>query len=103
MQYNHILEINAKEWLDKVNGNSYFSAVAVLDDVVVAVLPFQYGYGDHYIDMAFADMQASGALTNDHNLCGHARIVGRYCEENKIKLITNKQEGCLKRDLARAA
>lgn len=44
MKYNHILEVSAKEWFDKVNGNS-------------------------------------------------------YCEQNKIKLISHKQENCLKREL----
>ncbi len=46
------LDINARSWYDKVNGNSYFSAEIVLDYGTETerryFLPFQYGYGDHY-------------------------------------------------------
>ena len=40
--------IEGREWLDKVNGNSYFSARIWVDGDIVAALPFQYGYGDMY-------------------------------------------------------
>lgn len=49
-KYNNILEVQAKEWFDRINGNSYFSARVFLNDKLVATLPFQYGYGDHYTD-----------------------------------------------------
>jgi len=46
------LDINARSWYDKVNGNSYFSAEIVLDYGTETerryFLPFQYGYGDQY-------------------------------------------------------
>ena len=39
----------AKEWRDKVNGNSYFSAqIESTEDGSKTKLPFQYGYGDQY-------------------------------------------------------
>ena len=50
------IDINALEWFDKVNGNSYFSAIVTLNygmkNAKVLKLPFEYGYGDHYIDMS---------------------------------------------------
>ena len=46
------LDINAREWFDKVNGNSYFSAQIVVDYDLPTYkkyfLPFQYGYGDSF-------------------------------------------------------
>jgi hypothetical protein len=43
------IDINAKEWFDKVNGNSYFSAVITIDFGMPTQkeyrLPFQYGSG----------------------------------------------------------
>lgn len=37
-----------KTWFDRVNGNSYFSArIYDLKNDLVAVVPFQYGYGTH--------------------------------------------------------
>ena len=41
----------AKEWRDKVNGNSYFSAQIESTEYgsrYKTKLPFQYGYGDQY-------------------------------------------------------
>ncbi len=39
----------AKEWRDKANGNSYFSAqIESVEDGSKTKLPFQYGYGDQY-------------------------------------------------------
>lgn len=42
------LFIEGREWFDKVNGNSYFSARVWVDGEIVGVLPFQYGYGNQY-------------------------------------------------------
>lgn len=41
--------IECREWFDKVNGNSYFSARIWINGGQVAILPFSYGYGDFYI------------------------------------------------------
>tara|TARA_R110000824_G_scaffold329248_1_gene516074 strand:- start:370 stop:627 length:258 start_codon:yes stop_codon:yes gene_type:complete len=39
----------AKEWFDKVNGNSYFSVrIKDLKTNKTIYLPFQYGYGTKY-------------------------------------------------------
>ena len=45
---NKSLYIEGREWFDKVNGNSYFSARIWIDGEVRGILPFQYGYGDQY-------------------------------------------------------
>ena len=46
------IDIEAKEWRDKINGNSYFSSDVTLnygmDNQEIIKLPFQYGYGDHF-------------------------------------------------------
>jgi len=90
------IDINAKEWFDKVNGNSYFSCEIILnyglDDVRVLECPFQYGYGEHYLDMGFKEICETFGIKTDLRYW-------RYCEENKIILRYNKQENCLKREL----
>ena len=47
------IDIIAKEWRDKVNGNSYFSSRVILnlehEDEMVIEIPFQYGYGEAYL------------------------------------------------------
>jgi hypothetical protein len=35
-------------WLDRPNGNTYHSARAFRNGELVAVVPFQYGYGDQW-------------------------------------------------------
>ena len=41
----------AKEWRDKVNGNSYFSVqVKNLKNGKIMYMPYQYGYGNHFED-----------------------------------------------------
>lgn len=106
MRYKHIIEIQAKEWFDRVNGNSYFSANVYIDDDLVAELPFQYGYGDHYIDMAFQEI--NGSLHEREDLLSplltssepvNSRCYSQICDNNNIKLITFKQENCKKREL----
>jgi hypothetical protein len=39
------IHLSVRRWRDKVNGNTYFSARIYADGVLVATLPFQYGYG----------------------------------------------------------
>ena len=43
----------AKEWRDKINGNSYFSAQieSTSNNKIVSKLRFQYGYGNHSLYM----------------------------------------------------
>lgn len=88
------IDINAKEWFDKVNGNSYFSARMTLDlgtpDEKTFVLPFQYGYGEHYIQQALALLEAEGY----QKFSGTASV-----REAGIILRTNKQTKCLKREV----
>lgn len=41
--------VTAKEWRDKIYGNSYFSAqIESTKDSKVYRLPYQYGYGDQF-------------------------------------------------------
>ena len=48
------IDIDGREWRDKTYGNSYFSARVVVNYGLpmekVFYVPFQYGYGDSYID-----------------------------------------------------
>lgn len=88
------LDINAKEWFDRVNGNSYFSADIVINygtkDSQTIKLPFQYGYGDYYTQ---ATMQKLNELQYTdkkylHDLKGDGIIVRASIQRN-----------CKKRDL----
>ncbi len=93
------IDIKAREWFDKVNGNSYFSARIYINDQEVGILPFQYGYDDHYIDMATAYLHENGFIDSPRHSNGSRGSLWRYCKDNNIRLTTTKQERCLKREL----
>lgn len=97
------IDINAKEWFDKINGNSYFSAVITLDygmpTVKEYVMPFQYGYGYHYVDMANSYLVDNKIISGERNSNGSYTPLWQYCLDNNIVLRTNKKENCLKREL----
>ena len=97
------LDINAKEWFDKINGNSYFSCVITLDygtsEAKEYKLPFQYGYGDHYIDASNQYLIENKIIKGKRHNNGSYSPLWQYCKDNKIVLRTNKQENCKKREL----
>ena len=92
------IDVNAKEWFDVVNGNSYFSGDITLNYGTKTqkelAMPFQYGYGNHYLDIA-CDMLDKAGYINNKSYTG----LPRYCRENNIILRYQKQENCKKRDL----
>jgi len=59
------LFIECREWFDKVNGNTYFSARIWVDGGQVAILPFQYGYGDQFIYEAQKKLLELGYLPQE--------------------------------------
>jgi len=98
------ISILAKEWFDKINGNSYFSAEIIVNkdrpDEKIFSLPYQGGYGDAYLH------EATTKLRNEHMLPGFIEYANGlnetlkvYCERNGISLLWYKQIGCKKRDL----
>jgi hypothetical protein len=70
----------AKEWFDKVNGNSYWSArVEDIENDITYVFPWQYGYGDSSLHEVMRALNLS------------------HYEHEKVKYI--KIEKCLKKEI----
>lgn len=92
------IDVQSKEWFDKVNGNSYFSAQITLNfgqkDQQTIYLPFQYGYGSHYEDMAGKELNDLGFITLEKN-----QSLWRYCEQNNIALNSSKAEKQTKKNV----
>ena len=97
------IDINIKEWFDRINGNSYFAGIITVNfgmsNQANYKMPFQYGYGSHSIDMAGKLMNEQKVIKLKHYSNGGNKSLWRYCEEHKIILRTSKQENCLKREL----
>ena len=95
------IDINAKEWRDKINGNSYFSSDVTLNYGMntqeTIKVPFQYGYGDHYIHQSLREIQKlfPKSKWSKENLLGKYQIQ----EEYKIIIRNNIKTNCLKREL----
>jgi len=96
------IDIQSKEWFDKVNGNSYFSSQITLNfgmkNQQNIFLPFQYGYGDHSYYMAGQELSRLKLIKPDPKSMFFS--LWNYCKENKIILRTSKRENCLKRELS---
>ena len=86
------VQIVIKEWFDKVNGNTYFSAVATLNGEYKVKIPFQYGYGSHAIDKTARKLLADGwtAVSIHH---------WSDCEKAGIKVDDTSIENCLQKDV----
>lgn len=94
----HTIDISAKEWFDKANGNSYHSVQITTNfgkpDEQTFYAPFQYGYGEAYMQTATKVLQQHKLIPNNGHL-----VLWRYCEANNIILRNNITRGCKKRDV----
>lgn len=99
MQTIKTIDINARTWFDKVNGNSYFSAIVVVDYGLPTVkefkLPFQYGYGEQYVHAAKMALVKNGLISENDERAP----LWSYCEANNIILRYDNQKNCLKREV----
>ncbi len=95
------IDINAKEWRDKINGNSYFSSDVTLNygmqNEETIKLPFQYGYSDHYVYQSLREIQKLFPKSKwfKENFLGKYQIQKEY----KIIIRNNIKTNCLKREL----
>jgi len=91
------IDIQAKEWFDKVNGNSYFAGTITLnygtETEEIFLMPFQYGYGSQY------EQEAKAILTLFNKISPDYESLYNYCKGSGIILRSNIQRNCLKREL----
>lgn len=92
------IDINAYEWFDKVNGNSYFAGYVTVNFGMKTEkqfkMPYEYGYENFYIQRAFEVLSENG-FNPDRIGAGFTN----YCRENGIILRCTKQENCKKAKL----
>ena len=87
--------ITAKEWYDKVNGNSYFAEKIELENETLFI-PFTYGYEEAYLYEAILLLIKKNYLpTTIQNVW----TLKKYCDDKKIVLFYQIQKNCLKREL----
>ena len=91
------LDIVAKEWWDKVNGNSYFSCRITINfampDEKTYFVPFQYGYGEQYLSESLRELKRLDVVPKNET------SLWQLCDDKKIILRKTKYRNCLKRDV----
>ncbi len=78
------IEVQGREWFDRVNGNSYCSARVLVDDELVVVIPFQYGYGHAFEQYAGEELARISVVFFEKYPNGATETLRRYCARNNI-------------------
>ena len=88
------IDIHAKEWFDKVNGNSYFAGVITVnygkDSEMTFKMPFQYGYGEQYKQNALSLLKSLDLIDTISNF---------NLKDQGIIINSSIKTGCKKSDL----
>ena len=93
------IDIQAREWFDRLNGNSYFSSNITIDNGLETeqsfYIPLTYGYENHYKDFSFEYLIKHSVILDSEKM----ERLHNYCDRKGIVLNCSKQENCRKRDL----
>ena len=95
-----MINISGIGWLDRVNGNSYFSArVSFINGDIKEIfkIPFQYGYGDTYIYESLNELEKNGLISS--KLAFNNQISIRELKEQGYEIITHFKDKCTKKDV----
>ena len=60
------LHIEGRRWFRRTAGNTYTSVKINANGEQIAYLPYQSGYGDHYITLALDWLEKNGFITREH-------------------------------------
>ena len=91
--------ITGRRWHDS-NGGTYFSAVGIVDGMERVSIPFEYGYGDHYVEAIITKLTGDGWIpTRDLYGNGLRSMPGRHFHDLGIKLHYSASDVARKRDL----
>jgi hypothetical protein len=88
------IDIQAKEWFDKLNGNSYFSGLVTVNygmaDAKEFIMPFQYGYGSSYESTGLSIIRKAYKLDS---------VYTSDLRDNGIIVRSNIERKCKQREL----
>ena len=80
------IHVEGRRWFDKINGNTYNTAAVYVDGECVAITPFQYGYGDFYIQAAQEALEKLGTIPTEVSKWGSHRPLWQICNDLGINL-----------------
>lgn len=88
---NNLIEIDVREWFDKINGNSYFTAYVYFRNETYFI-DFTYGYGSHCETVALELLVKKGLIAENVKMWD-------LREKYNINFRTNKELVARKSDL----
>ena len=69
--------IEARRWLDRINGNTYHSVRVKENGITIGTVNFTYGYGEHYKQTALDLLHKAGLALEFNMLWKFAESIGR--------------------------
>jgi len=96
-------QIIARRWFDKVNGNTYHSVAVYANNSLVGECPFEYGYGDGYLQTAAKILLKAGYFHGKgkpgHKYYDEYSEFQTYWRKNRNKVLVNVTDVSRKKDL----
>lgn len=71
--------VTARRWQDSY-GNTYFTANVYENSELFFKIPYEYGYGDYYIQAALGELSRRGINLDPRDIASEAIDVGRKCD-----------------------
>jgi len=93
-----VITVVGRKWFDRINGNTYHTATIYADDKVFNV-PFQYGYGDQYVQSATELLEKEGLIDNLLYPNGNKIPLWQICKHKNIVLNCEASYVTRKKDL----
>lgn len=95
------IDVNAKEWFDKINGNSYCAGTVIINfgmkNQKNHVFPFQYGYGSYYEQAALEVIEKNyPELIREKS---YRATLWTICDKNNIIYRHSIIKNCKKKEL----
>ena len=99
-----VITIDARRWFNRGPGNTYHSVAVYVDGKLVGVKPFQYGYGEQYLQTALGVLQDAGVFTKTgESLSSGANNdyyeFREYMMDNRDKFVVIVNDVSARRDL----
>jgi len=94
--------VEGRKWFDKINGNTYHSANVIVttnQGVELLKVPYQYGYGDQYLQSAFDELEKAGFVKLERYSSGASEAPWRWAEDHKVTLVYSAVDVARKKDL----
>lgn len=95
------ITILGRRWFDRINGNTYFSSVGLINGNEVAEIPFEYGYGNQYVDSMFNLLFKLGYCPDreTYNNNRGTEAFWKYCDRKGITKYVTHSDVNRKKDL----